>query len=117
MARQLTSTEKKELRSWAKHNSLNLDYNKKLDFGHGFWQGEDIASLKAALLDLQDASALRQNARIAVGEKYVAYDVVAHLGNENGLELIGYEGKEYWINFKSLPYVNGYLAIPKLLLK
>ena len=113
MARKLTTTEKKELKVWAKENGLNLDYNKKLEFGNGFWVGEEIAALKAALLELEDASALRSKARLAVGSDYVAYDIVAYLGNKDGFELIGYEGKEVWVRKTSMIYVNGFLAIPK----
>lgn len=113
MARQLTTTEKKELKVWAKENGLNLDYNKKLEFGNGFWVGEEIAGLKAALLELEDASQLRSKARLAVGVDYIAYDTVACLGNENSFELIGYEGKEVWVKRSSMIYINGFLAIPK----
>ena len=113
MARELTTTEKKELKVWAKKNGLNLDYNKKLEFGNGFWVGEEIAALKAALLELEDASALRSKARLAVGSDYIAYDVVSCLGNEKGFELIGYEGKEVWVKNTSMTYINGFLAIPK----
>lgn len=113
MARQLTTTEKKELKVWAKENGLNLDYNKKLEFGNGFWVGEEIAALKAALLELEDASALRSKAIMAVGSDYVAYDTVAYLGNKDGFELIGHEGKEVWVRKTSMIYVNGFLAIPK----
>ena len=113
MARQLTTTEKKELKVWAKENGLNLDYNKKLEFGNGFWVGEEIAALKAALLELEDAAALRSKARLAVGSDYVAYDTVAYLGNKDGFELIGHEGKEVYVKRSSMTYVNGFLAIPK----
>ena len=113
MARQLTTTEKKELKVWAKENGLNLDYNKKLEFGNGFWVGEEIAALKAALLELEDAAALRSKARLAVGSDYVAYDTVAYLGNKDGFELISHEGKEVYVKRSSMTYVNGFLAIPK----
>jgi hypothetical protein len=113
MARTLTTTEKKELKLWAKENGLNLDYNKKLEFGNGFWVGEEIAALKAALLELEDAAALRSKARLAVGVDYVAYDTVSYLGNKDGFELIGHEGKEVWVRKTTMIYVNGFLAIPK----
>jgi hypothetical protein len=113
MARTLTTTEKKELKLWAKENGLNLDYNKKLEFGNGFWVGEEIASLKAALLELEDAAALRSKARLAVGIDYVAYDTVEYLGNKDGFELIGHEGKEVWVKKSSMIYINGFLAISK----
>lgn len=109
----LTNSEKKELKNWAKLNSIDLSYNKDLTFGGGFWKSQDIADLKAALLKLEDGATLRSAARIAVGVDNIAYDVVAVIGNKNGFELISFEGKEVWVKSSQMTYVNGYLAIKK----
>ncbi len=115
MARLLTTTEKKELKNWAKENDLNLSYNKSLEFGNGFWVNNEVSTLKATLLNLNSDMDFQRKAIDAVGFDYVAYDTVAHLGNEKGFELIGYNGKETFIKSTSMIYVNGFLAIPKKL--
>lgn len=61
----------------------------------------------------KENSDLISKARKAMDNNHIAYDCVAHLGNENGFELVGFEGKEAWVKFSTLPYVNGFLAIPK----
>lgn len=116
MARNLTTSEKKDLKVWAKANGIDLSYNKALDFGNAFWGNDNIQSLKAALMSLESESELKLKARNAVGSNYVAYDCVSVLGNDGLFELIGYEGKEVMVIKSSIVYVNGYLAIPYKLL-
>ena len=113
----LTSIEKKELKNWAKLNNIDLSFNKKLEFGRGFWKDENIFTLKSQLMNLESIGDFRLKALTAVGSDYISYDLVTKLGNENGLELIEFEGKEYWIKFSSMIYINGFLAINKKLLK
>ena len=118
MARNLTTEEKKELKSWAKVNNIDLSYNKALSFGNGFWIGTEISDLKAAIMNLEDKQNFKTNARIAVGSNNLSFDAdCSILGNENGKMLIGFEDKEVFVKFSSLQYVNGYLAVPKSLFK
>lgn len=118
MARNLTTEEKKELKAWAKVNNIDLSYNKALSFGNGFWIGEEISNLKAAIMELEDNQNFKKNARIAVGNKNFSFDAdCSILGSENGKTLISYNGKEVFVKFSSLQYVNGYLAVPKSLFK
>jgi Holliday junction resolvase-like predicted endonuclease len=76
-----------------------------------------VKKLKATVRELTSEELLnlelRSKARLAVGIDYVAYDTVAQLGNKDGFELIGHNGKELWIKKTSMIYVNGFLAIPK----
>ncbi len=108
----LTTTEKKELKIWAANNGIDLSYNKKLEFGNGFWPTTDIADLKAALMGLENSAALRLMARNAVGVDYVAVDVLARLGDKKGFTLFGHDGQEIWVKDSSIVIVNGFSAVP-----
>lgn len=108
----LDAKNKKEVRAWAKANNVDLSFNPKLNMP----QSTSAAAI-ARIIEVKDIMSLRDAASNAMDGNHIAYDTVAHLGNENGLELVGFNGKEYWVNFFNLPYVNGYLAIPKNLLK
>lgn len=118
MSRKLTSPEKKELKNWASENNVNLSHNPELNFGNGFWEGEDVSNLKLALLERSNLSQFNFNARMAVGSDNFSFDAdCSIIGNKKGLTLISCNGVEAWVNFNNLKYVNGFLAVPKSLIK